>query len=153
MKPTKTKTLESCQKYRLCSVERLGSMHYVIKRPDGKELSKTDSREEAENCFNKIKRALNRPEMLLNEYFFWAGATGEFFTNRPDLIDTFRSKLRNAGFEQVHGVGEAGIGFVMFSTEQLCLVDYKKGYMTIRGFKTITEFEMEVSRYDGASED
>ena len=153
MKPTKTKTLKSCQKYRLCSVERLGSMYYMIKRPDGKELSRTNSKEEAENCFNTIKRTLNRPEMLLNEYFFWAGTTGEFFTSRPDLIDTFRTKLRNAGFEQIRGVGETGVGFVMFNTEQLCLVDYKEGTMVVRRFKTITEFEREVNGYDGASED
>ena len=123
-------------------------MYYMIKRPDGKELSRTDNREEAENCFNKIKRTLNRPEMLLSEYFFWAGNTGEFFTSRPDLIDTFRTKLRNAGFEQI-----TGTEFVMFNTEQLCLVDYKEGTMKVRRFKTITEFEREVNGYDGASED
>ena len=148
MKPTKTKTLKSCQKYRLCSVERLGSMYYMIKRPDGKELNRTDNKEEAEIRFDKIRRTLNRPEMLLNEYFFWTGTTGDFFTNRPDLIDTFRTKLRNAGFEQIMGTD-----FVMFNTEQLCLIDYKDGDMIIRRFKTIREFEEAINEYDGTSED
>ena len=131
MKPTKTKIIKTCHGYKFKEILRATGAKYVITNSAKEEIFESISKSLASTEFERICSEITIPEVLLSSYIY--KVRGNLYRiERPDLIPSMESILRNADYQSL------GNG-IWLKEEQICLVVIDGDCLEIKRFKTLKD--------------